>query len=69
MAKTEKKDSGFPVSPEKLYTAKQLAKALGLSELTIKRKALEGELKAYKKFKTLYFYGEEVIEAIRNSGK
>ena len=66
MAKTEKSDTGLPLSPEKLYTAKQLAEALGLSELTIKRKAAQGELKAYKKFKKLYFYGAEVIEAIRD---
>lgn len=65
----EEKKTGKPISPEKLYTVEQLSECLGISEVTLRRKANGGDLPAVKRFGRFYFLGKEVIENILNEGK
>lgn len=59
----------FPLlHPDKIYTVAQLAHALGMSELTIRRKSTNGELPSRKLWRRLYFSGKDVIRVIQEKG-
>lgn len=60
----------FPLlQANKVYTVDTLARALKLSELTIKRKAMSGEIPCRKAWKRYYFYGADVMKAIIKRGE
>lgn len=59
----------FPLlQANKIYTVDTLALALKLSELTIKRKAVIGEIPSRKIWRRLYFSGRDVIRVIQEKG-